>query len=58
MFTADDFRAKAAESAQKAKETVVPSEIREFQPANRTDLVNKERRMVPAIMGTRTSRLV
>jgi len=31
MFTAKQFRAKAAESAESLKHTVVPSEIREFQ---------------------------
>ena len=31
MFTAEQFRAKAAESAQSAKNTDVPSEIRKFQ---------------------------
>ena len=31
MFTAKQFRAKAAESAESLKHTAVPSEIREFQ---------------------------
>ena len=31
MFTAKEFRAKAAESAESLKHTNVPSEIREFQ---------------------------
>jgi hypothetical protein len=31
MFTAEQFRAKAAESAESLKHTDVPSEIREFQ---------------------------
>ena len=31
MFTADQYRAKAAESAESLKRTDVPSEIREFQ---------------------------
>jgi hypothetical protein len=31
MFTAEQFRAKAAESAESIKHTDVPSEIREFQ---------------------------
>ena len=31
MSTAKQFRAKAAESAESLKHTVVPSEIREFQ---------------------------
>jgi hypothetical protein len=31
MFTAKQFRAQAAESAESLKHTVVPSEIREFQ---------------------------
>jgi hypothetical protein len=31
MFTADQYRAKAAESAESLKKTDVPSEIREFQ---------------------------
>ena len=31
MFTAKEFRAKAAESAESLKDTNVPSEIREFQ---------------------------
>ena len=31
MFTANQFRAKAAECAEMSKTTTVPSEIREFQ---------------------------
>jgi len=31
MSTAKQFRAKAAESAESLKRTIVPSEIREFQ---------------------------
>jgi hypothetical protein len=31
MFTADEFRAKAAGSAESAKNTDIPGEIRKFQ---------------------------
>jgi hypothetical protein len=36
MFTAKQFRAKAAESAEALKYTVVPSEIRELQRSRRS----------------------
>jgi hypothetical protein len=36
MFTAEQFRAKAAECAGNAKKSVVPSEIREFQRARQS----------------------
>ena len=36
MFTAEQFRAKAAECAESLKNSVVPSEIREFQRARQS----------------------
>ena len=36
MFTAEQFRAKAAECAETLKNSVVPSEIREFQRARQS----------------------
>ena len=44
MFTADQFRTKAAECAELSKTTEVPSEIREFQRSNRSfiDLAQNE----------------
>ena len=44
MFTADQYRAKAAESAQSLKRTDVPSEIREFQRSKQSfnDLAQNE----------------
>ena len=36
MFTAEQFRAKAAENAKSLKHTDVPSEIREFQRSKRS----------------------
>lgn len=44
MFTADQFRTKAAECAELAKTTEVPSEIREFQRSKRSfiDLAQNE----------------
>ena len=36
MFTAEQFRAKAAENAESLKHTDVPSEIREFQRSKRS----------------------
>lgn len=44
MFTAKQFRAKAAEFAEKAKTTTVPSEIRELQRSEQsfTDLALNE----------------
>jgi hypothetical protein len=36
MFTAKEFRAKAAESAESLKHTNVPSEIREFQRSKKS----------------------
>ena len=40
MFTADQYRAKAAESAESLKRTDVPSEVREFQRSS--DLAQNE----------------
>jgi hypothetical protein len=44
MFTANQFRAKAAECAEKAKTTDVPSEIHEFQRSKQSfnDLAQNE----------------
>ena len=44
MFTADQFRTKAAECAELSKTTEVPSEIREFQRSKRSfiDLAQNE----------------
>ena len=44
MFTADQYRAKAAESAESLKRTDVPSEIREFQRSKQSfnDLAQNE----------------
>jgi hypothetical protein len=44
MFTADKYRAKAAESAESLKRTDVPSEIREFQRSKQSfsDLAQNE----------------
>jgi hypothetical protein len=44
MFTADQFRKKAAECAELTKKTDVPSEIREFQRSKRSfsDLAQNE----------------
>jgi hypothetical protein len=44
MFTADQYRAKAAESAESLKHTDVPSELREFRGSkqNFNELVQKE----------------
>jgi hypothetical protein len=44
MFTADQYRAKAAESAESLKRTNIPSEIREFQRSKQsfTDLAQNE----------------
>ena len=44
MFTAEQFRAKAAESAESLKHTDVPSEIREFQRSKARQLGRRERR--------------
>ena len=44
MFTADQYRAKAAESGESLKRTDVPSEIREFQRSKQSfgDLAQNE----------------
>jgi hypothetical protein len=44
MFTADQYRAKAAESAESLKHTDVPSEIRKFQRSKQSfsDLAQNE----------------
>ena len=44
MFTADQYRAKAAESGESLKHTDVPSEIREFQRSKQSfsDLAQNE----------------
>jgi hypothetical protein len=44
MFTADEYRAKATESAESLKRTDVPSEIREFQRSKQSfsDLAQNE----------------
>jgi hypothetical protein len=44
MFTADEYRTKAAESAESLKRTDVPSEIREFQRSKQSfsDLAQNE----------------
>ena len=44
MFTADQYRAKAAESAESLKRTDDPSEIREFQRSKQSlsDLARNE----------------
>jgi hypothetical protein len=44
MFTASQFRSKAAECAEKAEKTDVPSEIREFQRSEQafSDLAKNE----------------